>query len=154
MNYFINRHLRTALGDCSCSTCREPLQVIVNMADRTGADTKPKCTPAELMLKVVLTGTLSHYETRGMVDDKRLDHMLSAGKQILYKTHQESDVRYVFFYRPNWFSLSCMLTCFAPPHQTQFRLIARHLAGLYGCTNQSNSSTRVAILRLEESSVC
>lgn len=47
------------------------------------------------MLKVVLTGTLSHYETRGMVDDKRLEHMLSAGKQILYKTHQESDVRYV-----------------------------------------------------------
>ena len=46
------------------------------------------------MLKVVLTGTLSHYETRGMIDDKRLEHMLSAGKQILYKTHQESDVRY------------------------------------------------------------
>ena len=46
------------------------------------------------MLKVILTGTLSHYETRGMIDDKRLEHMLSAGKQILYKTHQESDVRY------------------------------------------------------------
>lgn len=45
------------------------------------------------MLKVILMGTLSHYETRGMIDDKRLDHMLSAGKQILYKTHQESDVR-------------------------------------------------------------
>ena len=65
----------------------------VKMADRTAADMKPKCTPAELMLKVILTGTLSHYETRGMIDDKRLEHMLSAGKQILYKTHQESDVR-------------------------------------------------------------
>lgn len=65
------------------------------MADRTAAEIKPKCTPAELMLKVILTGTLSHYETRGMIDDKRLEHMLSAGKQILYKTHQESDVRYV-----------------------------------------------------------
>lgn len=65
-----------------------------DMAERPGADTKPKCTPAELMLKVILTGTLSHYETRGMIDDKRLEHMLSAGKQILYKTHQESDVRY------------------------------------------------------------
>lgn len=64
-----------------------------NMADRPASDTKPKCTPAELMLKVILTGTLSHYETRGMIDDKRLEHMLSAGKQILYKTHQESDVR-------------------------------------------------------------
>lgn len=87
------------------------------MADRTGADTKPKCTPAELMLKVVLTGTLSHYETRGMVDDKRLDHMLSAGKQILYKTHQESDVRCVFFYRPVCSCISLMLT-FAPPPDT------------------------------------
>jgi len=63
------------------------------MADRPPTDVKPKCTPAELMLKVILMGTLSHYETRGMIDDKRLDHMLSAGKQILYKTHQESDVR-------------------------------------------------------------
>lgn len=54
---------------------------------------KPLCTPAELMLKVVLAGTLSHYEVRGMIDEKRLEHMLSCGKQILYKTHQESDVR-------------------------------------------------------------
>lgn len=57
------------------------------------ADPKPLCTPAELMLKVILAGTLSHYEVRGMIDDKRLEHMLAAGKQILYKTHQESDVR-------------------------------------------------------------
>ena len=47
------------------------------------------------MLKVILAGTLSHYEARGMIDDKRLEHMLAAGKQILYKTHQESEVRYV-----------------------------------------------------------
>ena len=53
----------------------------------------PKCTPAELLLKVVLAGTVSHYETRGMIDDKRLEHMLLAGKQILYKSHQEADVR-------------------------------------------------------------
>jgi hypothetical protein len=44
---------------------------------------------------VVLAGTLSHYETRGLIDEKRLEHMLHAGKQILYKSHQESDVRYV-----------------------------------------------------------
>jgi hypothetical protein len=70
------------------------------MADRPGAETKPKCTPAELLLKVILTGTFSHYETRGMIDDKRLEHMLSAGKQILYKTHQESDVRYALSFSP------------------------------------------------------
>ncbi|KAJ6135066.1 hypothetical protein N7512_000226 [Penicillium capsulatum] len=58
---------------------------------RKMADPKPLCTPAELMLKVILAGTLSHYETRGMIDDTRLEHMLAAGKQILYKTHQESE---------------------------------------------------------------
>ena len=49
--------------------------------------------PAELLLGLVLTGTQSHYEFRGVVDDKRLEHLLLAGKQILYKSHQESDVR-------------------------------------------------------------
>jgi palmitoyltransferase len=64
-----------------------------SFSPRKMADKKPLCTPAELMLKVILAGTLSHYETRGMIDDKRLEHMLAAGKQILYKTHQESEVR-------------------------------------------------------------
>lgn len=65
------------------------------------------------MLKVILAGTLSHYETRGMIDDKRLEHMLSAGKQILYKSHQESDVRYVFLRdkRSVWPGLQSILTC-------------------------------------------
>lgn len=52
------------------------------------------CTAPELLLKIVLTGTLSHFETRGMIDEKRLERMLQAGKNILYKSHQESDVRY------------------------------------------------------------
>ena len=52
-------------------------------------------TPAELLLGLVLTGTQSHYEHRGVIDDKRLEHLLLAGKQILYKSHQESDVRCV-----------------------------------------------------------
>lgn len=67
------------------------------------AEKKPLCTPAELMLKVILVGTLSHYETRGMIDDQRLEHMLTAGKQILYKTHQESEVRYALsFFCPTF----------------------------------------------------
>jgi palmitoyltransferase len=70
--------------------CHVPLQ-LVDMADKDTARTT--CTAPELLLKVVLVGTLSHYETRGMIDDKRLEHMLHAGKQILYKSHQESDVR-------------------------------------------------------------
>ncbi|OGM50552.1 essential cytoplasmic protein Ctr86, partial [Aspergillus bombycis] len=90
------------------------------MADRTAADMKPKCTPAELMLKVILTGTLSHYETRGMIDDKRLEHMLSAGKQILYKTHQESDVRHNLGLSPDiWQGFTDVLTKAIPVLESQ-----------------------------------
>ena len=63
------------------------------MNDQHGSNAP--CTAPELLLKIVLAGTLSHYETRGLIDEKRLEHMLHAGKQILYKSHQESDVRYV-----------------------------------------------------------
>ncbi|OJI82681.1 hypothetical protein ASPTUDRAFT_76325 [Aspergillus tubingensis CBS 134.48] len=90
------------------------------MADRTAAEIKPKCTPAELMLKVILTGTLSHYETRGMIDDKRLEHMLSAGKQILYKTHQESDVRHNLGLSPDiWQGFTDVLTKAIPVLESQ-----------------------------------
>lgn len=63
------------------------------MSDRNGSYTG--CTAPELLLKVVLAGTLTHYETPGLIDEKRLERMLHAGKQILYKSHQESDVRCV-----------------------------------------------------------
>ncbi|PYH98800.1 hypothetical protein BO71DRAFT_315565 [Aspergillus ellipticus CBS 707.79] len=93
---------------------------IVKMADRTAAEIKPKCTPAELMLKVILTGTLSHYETRGMIDDKRLEHMLAAGKQILYKTHQESDVRHNLGLSPGiWQGFTDILTKAIPVLESQ-----------------------------------
>ncbi|OJJ64334.1 hypothetical protein ASPSYDRAFT_140378 [Aspergillus sydowii CBS 593.65] len=90
------------------------------MADRASTEMKPKCTPAELMLKVILMGTLSHYETRGMIDDKRLDHMLSAGKQILYKTHQESDVRHGLGLSPDiWQGLTDVFTKAIPVLESQ-----------------------------------
>ena len=57
-------------------------------------------TPAELLLSLVLTGTQSHYEHPGVIDDKRLEHLLLAGKQILYKSHQESDVRQALGFSP------------------------------------------------------
>lgn len=88
------------------------------MTDRAGPELKPKCTPTELMLKVILAGTLSHYETRGMVDDKRLDHMLSAEKQILYKTHQESEVRYVYISELLSAVISAVLTSSTPSADT------------------------------------
>ncbi|KAI1834506.1 hypothetical protein DTO006G1_149 [Penicillium roqueforti] len=84
------------------------------------ADPKPLCTPAELMLKVILAGTLSHYEVRGMIDDKRLEHMLAAGKQILYKTHQESDVRHNLGMSPDiWQGLTNVLTKAIPVLESQ-----------------------------------
>ncbi|KAJ5105655.1 hypothetical protein NUU61_003002 [Penicillium alfredii] len=84
------------------------------------AEKKPLCTPAELMLKVILTGTLSHYETRGMIDEKRLEHMLAAGKQILYKTHQESDVRHNLGMSPDiWQGLTSVLTRAIPVLESQ-----------------------------------
>ena len=52
-----------------------------------------KRSPAELLLKVILAGTLSHYETRGMIDDKQLEQMLAAGKKIVSKTPNEIDTR-------------------------------------------------------------
>lgn len=66
------------------------------MATQENGQSRPKCTAPELLLKIILTGTLGHFETPRMIDEKRLEHMLHAGKQILYKSHQESEVRYVF----------------------------------------------------------
>jgi palmitoyltransferase len=67
-------------------------------------------TPAELLLGLVLTGTQSHYEFVGVIDDKRLEHLLLAGKQILYKSHQESDVRQALgFSKRVWAGLTRVL---------------------------------------------
>jgi hypothetical protein len=63
------------------------------MADQTAGESEPKNTPEELLLKIVLAGMLIHYEIPGMIDDKRLEQMLDAGKQIMYKSHKESNVR-------------------------------------------------------------
>ncbi|RMZ86722.1 hypothetical protein DV736_g6053, partial [Chaetothyriales sp. CBS 134916] len=57
-------------------------------------------TPAEVLLSLVLTGTQTHYEHAGVIDDRRLEHLLLASKQILYKSHQESDVRQALGFSP------------------------------------------------------
>ncbi|KAJ6161169.1 hypothetical protein N7470_004565 [Penicillium chermesinum] len=73
-----------------------------------------------LGMSVILVGTLSHYETRGMIDDKRLEHMLAAGKQILYKTHQESEVRHNLGMSPDiWQGLTDVLTKAIPVLESQ-----------------------------------
>ncbi|EEP76370.1 conserved hypothetical protein [Uncinocarpus reesii 1704] len=89
-------------------------------AEQSSNQDRTKCTAPELLLKVVLAGTLSHYETRGMIDDKRLEHMLLAGKQILYKSHQESDVRQNLGFSPAiWQGLTDVLTKAIPVLESQ-----------------------------------
>ena len=67
------------------------------MAGIPREEERQRVTAPELLLKIVLTGTQTHYEYPGMVDEIRLEHMLHCGKQILYKSHQESDVRLVHY---------------------------------------------------------
>lgn len=66
---------------------------------------------AGLLLQIVLAGTQSHFENRGLIDEQRLDHLLFAGKQILLKSHQESDVRSSLGFNPRvWDGLTKLLT--------------------------------------------
>jgi palmitoyltransferase len=67
------------------------IELFENMAKKDAP--RALCTAPQLLLKIVLIGTLSHFETRGIIDDKRLEHMLQAGKQVLYQSHQDSDMR-------------------------------------------------------------
>lgn len=57
-----------------------------------GTPRKPVTAP-ELLLKIVLAGTQAYYANRSLIDEARLEAMLRAGKQILWKSHQEGDVR-------------------------------------------------------------
>ena len=85
-----------------------------------------KCSPAELLLKVILAGTLSHYETRGMIDDKQLEQMLAAGKKIVSKTRNEMDTRYVpvYVYCHKGIFANCIL-------KTELSSFTRRLARSY-----------------------
>lgn len=53
------------------------------------------CTAVELLFKLVLTGWQGHYENRGIFDEKRMQHLKEASKQVLDKTQKEAEVRYV-----------------------------------------------------------
>ncbi|KIV83510.1 hypothetical protein PV11_05529 [Exophiala sideris] len=75
---------------------------------------------ASTLLQIVLAGTQTHYENRGVIDDKRLDHLLKCGKQILYKSHQESDVRSALGFNPRvWEGLTRVLSVAIPALEQQ-----------------------------------
>jgi palmitoyltransferase len=59
----------------------------------SGAGTRKPVTAPELLLKIVLAGTQAYYENRSLIDEARLEIMLRCGKTILWKSHQEGDVR-------------------------------------------------------------
>jgi hypothetical protein len=55
-----------------------------------------------------------------LIDDKRLEHLLIAGKQILYKSHQESDVRSQLGFNPRiWEGLTKVLAAAIPVLEQQ-----------------------------------
>ena len=84
------------------------------------AERRAPVTAPELLLKIVLTGTQTHYESRGLIDDKRLEHLLHAGKQILYKSHQEADVRQNLGFSPDvWSGLTTVLNKAIPVLEQQ-----------------------------------
>lgn len=75
---------------------------------------------ASTLLQIVLAGTQTHYENRGLIDEKRLEHLLIAGKQILYKSHQESDVRSALGFNPRvWEGLTRVLSVAIPALEQQ-----------------------------------
>ncbi|QGA14026.1 hypothetical protein EYB26_001678 [Talaromyces marneffei] len=89
-------------------------------SDKPSMEPEQKCSPAELLLKVILAGTLSHYETRGMIDDKQLEQMLAAGKKIVSKTRNEMDTRQSLAVSPDvWQGLTDVLTKAIPHLESQ-----------------------------------
>ena len=114
---------------------------------------KPVTAP-ELLLKIVLAGTQSHYETRGLIDDARLDQMLRAGKQILWKSHQEGDVRQNLGFSPQvWNGLTSCLSAAIPtlevqsfcgPSGSSSDLIAKHYFGLIKDIERLNDLCTIA----------
>ncbi len=76
--------------------CQDQL-LVDRMAEAHEASKHPprRTTPIELLLRIVLVATESHFEHRGLVDETRMEGVLTNGKTVLYKSHQESDVRYV-----------------------------------------------------------
>ncbi|KAI5286510.1 copper transport protein, partial [Ascosphaera acerosa] len=107
-------------ASASASALASPSTTTPTSTSASMADPSHTITSAELLLKVVLAGTLSHYECRGMIDDKRLEHLLLAGKQILYKSHQESEVRQNLGFSPDiWQGLTDVLATAIPVLESQ-----------------------------------
>lgn len=56
---------------------------------------RTKCNPPEVLLKLVLVATHSHFETPGILDGKRMATILHAGKKVMEKSQRDAEARYV-----------------------------------------------------------
>jgi len=56
---------------------------------------RPRCNPPEVLLKLVLVATHSHFETPGILDEKRMANILHSGKKVMEKSQRDAEARYV-----------------------------------------------------------
>lgn len=52
-----------------------------------------KCNPAEVLLKLVLLATQSHFETPGILDEKRMATILLMGKKLMERSQRDAESR-------------------------------------------------------------
>ena len=65
-----------------------------NLASVVTAGDPTPCNPHVVQLKLVLIMTMSHFETPGLLDERRTDHALDSGRQSLLSSQKSADVRY------------------------------------------------------------
>ena len=55
----------------------------------------PRAKRLLVQLKIVITMALSHFETPGIVDEKRIEQGMAATKEVLLQSQSHADVRCV-----------------------------------------------------------
>lgn len=53
----------------------------------------PRCNPVEVLLKLVLLATHSHFETPGILDEKRMSTILLMGKKVMERSQRDAEAR-------------------------------------------------------------
>ncbi len=56
---------------------------------------RPTCNPAEVLLKLVLLATQSHFDTPGILDEKRMSTILLMGKKVMERSQRDAEARWV-----------------------------------------------------------
>ncbi len=56
---------------------------------------RPRCNPAEVLLKLILIATASHFENPGLFDERRMSTILLMGKKVMDKSQRDAEARQV-----------------------------------------------------------